>query len=771
MSERITENIVRKALEESAAAACAQVWEQSPDNERIAAALKKASKRGRGAGYPDFTVGFDGQSDFVLAIECKARLGDHEDKGGGPAASAVGGARHYAKALSARYNVLAIAVSGTRSDNLSVSHFWHLQGEDESAKANIPAELQTLPRYLELYRADGDLHRQGVQSLESLAKRMNQKLHNLKVTPAHRSLLVSAMLVALKDDKAFRDSYRSLDGKRLLKSIRDTHLQKMSEAGVDESSMAGIRASYGFMTPAGTGDLTVGTNLADMVTDIDESGTPVIQRLGYYDSIGRFYLEFLRYSNNDSELGIVLTPPHITDLAADLTGIGKGDVAYDNCAGTGGFLISAMKKMLADAGGDKRKEEEIKKTQILGTEQQASIVSLLHSNMFLHGDGRNSVRQGNCFEVAPGPQTGRKSPTVGLLNPPFKDKDMGGIEEMKFVLNNMSALKTGGHSRCAALLPMLWTRPARGEQLELKRQLLAKHTLEAVISLPDDLFYNSSANVVTCLMIFTAHSPHPENKKTWFAFCKDDGFEMRKHRGRVDREGKWDDIRKQWVSRFVNREVIPGFSAMRHVRAGDEWCAEAYLEADYGTLTRGDFNLVVRDFILARMRGLWPVDNEERALSSIRLVPLKDIFVIEKGHGLAYNAQTPSPNGINFIGRGVGINGVKGKVILNAKDGARHKPKPAGTITVAAGGSVLETFLQAEPFYTGVSNLCLTAREKMSDQAKLFYCALIRANKFRYNYGREANPTLPDILFPAPDCLPDWVKKTNLNPPKIPNQR
>ena len=38
----------------------------------------------------------------------------------------------------------------------------------------------------------------------------------------------------------------------------------------------------------------------------------------YHDVLGQFYIEFLRYANNDKGLGIVLTPPHITELFSEL---------------------------------------------------------------------------------------------------------------------------------------------------------------------------------------------------------------------------------------------------------------------------------------------------------------------------------------------------------------------------------------------------------------------------------------------------------------------
>ena len=39
----------------------------------------------------------------------------------------------------------------------------------------------------------------------------------------------------------------------------------------------------------------------------------------------------------------------------------------------------------------------------------------------------------------------------------------------------------------------------------------------------------------------------------------------------------------------------------------------------------------------------------------------------------------------------------------------------------------------------------------------LFYCVCLRANKYRYNYGRQANRTLKDIMLPVPKKLPAWL--------------
>lgn len=122
------------------------------------------------------------------------------------------------------------------------------------------------------------------------------------------------------------------------------------------------------------------------------------------------------------------------------------------------------------------------------------------------------------------------------------------------------------------------------------------------MSLPDELFY--PVGTIACIMIFTAKVPHQvSNRKTWFGYWKDDGFIKTKHRGRVDHENGWARRRDHWVSSFRNREVRAGESVSRHVTADDEWCAEAYMETDYSTLSQADFERVVRNYAVYKMMG------------------------------------------------------------------------------------------------------------------------------------------------------------------------
>lgn len=126
------------------------------------------------------------------------------------------------------------------------------------------------------------------------------------------------------------------------------------------------------------------------------------------------------------------------------------------------------------------------------------------------------------------------------------------------------------------------------------------HTLEAVMSLPTDLFY--PVGVIPCAMVWTAGKPHAvSDRKTWFGYWRDDGFVVKKHVGRVDYKNRWATIRDRWVEAFRNREVKAGESVSRKVTATDEWCAEAYMETDYSTLTQEDFEREVRKYVAFRV--------------------------------------------------------------------------------------------------------------------------------------------------------------------------
>lgn len=69
------------------------------------------------------------------------------------------------------------------------------------------------------------------------------------------------------------------------------------------------------------------------------------------DLLGRFYEVFLKYGNGAKEIGIVLTPRHITRFAANVMDIRSNDLVLDPSCGTGGFLVAAFDEVKKKEGG------------------------------------------------------------------------------------------------------------------------------------------------------------------------------------------------------------------------------------------------------------------------------------------------------------------------------------------------------------------------------------------------------------------------------------
>ncbi|MEP2942342.1 MAG: N-6 DNA methylase, partial [Hyphomicrobiales bacterium] len=403
-------------------------------------------------------------------------------------------------------------------------------------------------------------------------------------------MLISGTLIALKN-AAFKAGYKHHhNAKQLTKSLLQTVLDELTNAGISPSRLENLKNAYSFITTHSVLS-TKKKELVDLIEEVDDEINGFMETHEYFDTIGQFYIEFLRYANNDKGLGIVLTPPHITELFVELADVGSGSVVWDNCCGTGGFLISAMKKMVADSGGDSDKIENIKKSQLFGLEYQDDIFALAVSNMILHGDGKSNIQLGDTFKTANDPAT---APTVGLLNPPYKS-DSDDIEELEFILRNASALSTNG--KCISIIPISCLSGTDAKSVALKERIMSEHTVEAVMSMPEDLFHNSKVGVITCALVLSAHVPHPESKKVWLGYWRDDGFVKVKGKGRIDAKDQWDTIKKEWLDSYRNRDE-DGQNCVKHVLSpSDEWCAEAYLTTDYSTLNEAAFERALRQYV------------------------------------------------------------------------------------------------------------------------------------------------------------------------------
>lgn len=586
------------------------VEEQKSDNKAIDKLLRNASKTGIGGGFPDFIIHSRKDPEFVIVVECKADISRHSTISLDSYSNyACDGALLYASFLAKEFDVVAIGFSGELPRLCRVSNFLQIVRDKKAYPYFAEDKVLTFDEYLNGLRQSKYKFNQDFHELITYTKELNEQLHSKKIKESKRALLISAIMMALKNER-FKATYGDCGTScELVTRLFEAVSIELDGSNVPDRNKQTLKSSFEFLTTNTV--LTDDKNhlyLTELITECDRriNGFKITHE--YIDVISQFYVEFLRYANNDKGLGIVLTPPHITELFTELAEVDQDSVVFDNCAGTGGFLVSSMKKMLAGAKGRLKKEDDIKSKQLIGIEFDDEIYTLLIANMIMHHDGRTNINLGDSLhDYKPADIKKRFHPTVGLLNPPYKNKGKG-IEELEFVLHNLAALEKGG--KCVAIIPMSCVNETTGTALALKQKLLAGNRLEGVLSLPEELFANSKVNTVTCAVIITAGVPHPMGYKTWFGYCRNDGFVKKKNVGRIDANHTWPEIKDFWVKSFLNRDEISEFSVKKAVTADMEWCAEAYLQADYNQLCIDDYLQTVRDFLLYSVQT---VDSDQVA--------------------------------------------------------------------------------------------------------------------------------------------------------------
>ena len=606
-NERITEGFVRDHFKDDVLFTSIKWEEQRSSIKRIQELLHGESKgKGKGNGCPEFILSFPTNSNYVIVVECKAMVKDHESVSRDDAVKyAVDGVLHYAKALSKEYNVIAIAVSGQTEYELLVSHFyWKKESEEYTELAD--KKLLGIDDYMQVFADQFFISDFYTRDIALKASYLNEEFNNYTIPEYNRCTMISAMLLALIDDK-FKENYSqeatSIElGQSILSAINSVF---DSETDMVRSKTVLMREFDKLLNEPIFRDTKIKNKrekkdektlavLKEFIVYLKKYVYPLIAHSNIgYDVLGRFYIEFIRYAASEQKSGLVLTPSHITELFCDLGELNANDIVYDPCCGTGGFLVAAMQRMFKLAGNDMGKREHIRKLQICGCEFRSDIFTYACSSMRFRGDGKSNIYNGDCFHYAKSIADNHK-PTVAFLNPPY---DVGTAGQMRFVEHALSVLDKKANGRVVAIVQMSCVTKNDKDLKAVRASILAKHHLKAVISMPDDLFY--PVGVVTCIMVFEANKPN-KGRKTWFGYFKDDGFEKRKHLGRIDARNRYAALRDKLLYAYRNNDVVPGLSARQEVGAEDEWCAEAYMETDYSTLCENDFISTIKKYVAYR---------------------------------------------------------------------------------------------------------------------------------------------------------------------------
>ncbi len=555
--------------------------------------LEDYSQGGNGKAKPEYIITFDDDIHTVIVVECKNSVKKHcSEKKNKPSAFAVDGVLYYAKFLKKEYHVIAVAVSGTTTQNMKVDTFYWMRGQDQYTVLAKAKDIILEPQnYLELIKGNKLRKAYSLDGIRNTAIDMHNFLREIKVTESHKPVFIAGILIALNDED-FSKNYSLLASyKSVMQNIQNAIENVLKDSDIKSSRISYIKQVFS--------TLQENTKFAEIPLGHSKSITWYIEQLemkikpmmdyadSTVDALGVFYHEFIKYSGGDgSGLGIVLTPQHLTEFMCDLAGVNKNSKVVDICCGSGSFLVTAMSKMFQNA--NPAEIRNIRKDGLYGVEFDDGLYTLAIANMIIRKDGKSNIYKGDCFNHEITEELKSKHINIGLINPPYSQKD---VVELEFVEHLLEILAVGGTG--VVVVPMSCAIGTKFK--DVRERLMKKHTLKAVFSMPDDIFYPTGTNV--CVMVWLAHTPHDSTQETFFGYCKNDGFVKRKKLGRIDAFEKWKGIEEKWLKLYRNRDVVDGLSARHPVGYEDEWLCEAYMQTDYSKLTQEDFQQTVNDYL------------------------------------------------------------------------------------------------------------------------------------------------------------------------------
>ena len=579
------------------------IEEQKSDNLRIQKCLKNASKKGEGVGKPEFLITHKDYQDLLLVVECKADLSKHESESGDCFADfAVDGVKLYASYLSKEFNVISIALSGENRHNIKFSSFLNLLGSPtQTLYNNIKNtginELLSFKEYDDILHYDPKKQIKVLADIKTFARKLHDYIYsNIPIEEGNKTLLVSAVILGL-ESQHFSDGYLTVDKdkkNRLCEELNKTVAISLENAGIPEDKSKLLKTIFSFLISNKDilqkyDEKAKMSVLANVITMIKNEVYPYLKKYSEVDFIGKFYNEFIRYTGGDGKgLGIVLTPNHITEFMADLIQVDANSIVLDTCTGTGGFLISAMYKMIDDINKSiiltqsekENKIKHIKEKQLIGVEQQPRMFALACSNMYFKGDGKTNIKNGSCFDfdkklyILDVDYSGNDlilKPNKALINPPYA-QDNQNLMELDFIYFTLNQLQEGGKLAC--IVPISTGKKNENLVLQKKEKILSTHRLDAVITMPDQLFYPVGTN--TCIMIFSAFTKHNDNHQTYLSSIKEDGFRISKGT-RVDDENKWESIKNSFLIDFINNNINHN-SLKKHLSFECEWLFESHYQ-------------------------------------------------------------------------------------------------------------------------------------------------------------------------------------------------
>jgi len=550
-------------------------------------------------------------------------------------------ALHYGK------KIIAI-LANTNNEKIKV---WKSAVDDEHILTNETV-LDKMEHYVSLFDTSKQNDREKV--LKNTYD-LNELLHKMDIDERLRSQFVGTTLLYLKklvekfgakkiDEKLKKtlDTHWSvMDGKQLRAAIEST-LDSLLD-GSDNKAKKIELLQKNVLNDQKVKKLTIthwikilDTILMDIYQYIDTNSSEG------QDILNLFFIAFNKYTGK-ADKNQAFTPDHITEFMCRLTEVDRTKRVLDITCGSGSFLVQAMVKELADCSRDKTEDEAkalqdiVKKEHIYGIEVEEKAYGLSTTNMLIHGDGNSNIKFGSCFDCKTFIKTA--NPDIVLMNPPYNAKPIGISERYK---KNWGKAKDGKEDptkglvfihylsdviaeinkerenndeqkktvKLAVLLPVSAAIGTSKIIENEKIEMLKSNTLEAVFTLPNEIFY-PGASASACCMLFTLGKPHKKAdgtvNETFFGYCKEDGFKKKKNLGRIEQfdennNSKWKVIEEEWLNLYNNKKSIDGKSATATVDGKSEWLCEAYMKTDYSKLSEEDFQKTLNNYLAYLMK-------------------------------------------------------------------------------------------------------------------------------------------------------------------------
>ncbi len=550
-------------------------------NSEIDEALKKAPSKngGDGCNYPDiklFLQTKEGRKIPVM-IEVKGSIGsliklnemgeiDNIKKDGTPNYAnikkyAVNGAVHYANAIvdctESYSEVIAIGINGYKDatketitefgvyyisrDNFLLPKKIDQYNDLSFLKKDCLDELVEKIDSLNLSEEEREKRTHNLENLiEINLKKLNQEMHDVhSISEDYRVKLISGLIMAglgverngqcvvrpleISDLKGEQGT-KTHDGVVILNKIEsflaEKNLPPLKRDMIKD--VLGLVFLHSQLYKSDTDE----SKLRKVYRKVKEDILPFFNPKYHVDFTGRLFniLNAWVKVPDGAQNDVVLTPRYVCELMAKLCNVNKDSYVWDFAVGSAGFLISAMKLMIADAekitNPNKRKQKilKIKAEQLLGVEKLPDIYMLAVLNMILMGDGSTNIihkdsltEYNGIYEM--GEHNGEPFPAnVFLLNPPYSAPGKGFI----FIKKALSKMKTG---RAAILIQ---ENAGSGNGLPYTKDILENNTLVASIHMSD--IFCGKAGVQTAIYVFDVGVAHNKDNIVKFIDFSNDGY-------------------------------------------------------------------------------------------------------------------------------------------------------------------------------------------------------------------------------------------------------